>query len=235
MKAILSVFIALFFCNAVAAQYDQLLNNVYRSKRIFKNVAGQFEPFLYEKTTNGTKFAYGYLFNGKGINGLKYLQVKQSELNDTSCNYFEFFGKKIALRGKFINDFACDLDVSTFKIFTANFCSKKYLLITGVSSGSGSAGTTTVFNLFDVTDPKNFIHYPLWSKYGSELSFGDFNNDKVLDLMEIKLFSKRDIFKVELLSLDYKKSSFSSNLEQYKIFKYDGEKVVVLKSNKFKY
>lgn len=124
---------------------------------------------------------------------------------DSSCSYFVLNQQKIKITGRFENNFACDLDVSSFQVFKGNLGSKKYILLKSINSGSGSFATTIVFHLFDVTKKSRVIYYPLWSRYGSINCFGDFDKDGTLDFIKIRnneKYTGSNTFRANLMSID---------------------------------
>jgi hypothetical protein len=154
-----------------------------------------------QKTITGYKF--------DRIIDLQFYYPKTKE--DSSCSYFVFNRQKIKMVGRFENDFACDLDVTSFQVFEGYFNRKKYILLTSINSGSGSFATTIIFHLFDITKKDKVIYYPLWSRYGSIKCLGDFNKDGILDFLKIRnneKYSGSNTFKGSLMSLDKLHNSF---------------------------
>ena len=144
--------------------------------------------------------------------------------NVEDCGYFELFGKHYTGKSKYDIDgnFGCDLDGETFKAFQFKLGNRSYFIITSIANANGR-GTLYVFcQLFDITDKKNIIYYPLWSIFGSHLSFGDYNGDGRLDFLEVRNERAHtkddDTFKLKLKTLNKDQKSFEDVKGKYIIF-----------------
>lgn len=217
----------LFFTNVKIgfSQFDTIFKNIVPSQELFKKVKGAFQPSQFEINKNGKK-SLPFVFKFKG-NNIIYTRPKEAELSDTSCSFFIICNKKISLKDKFINNFGCDLDVSTLQVYKALFQNKEYLLITGITNGSGTATTTVLLHLFDITNTKNILYFPLWSKFGSQYNFGDFNKDKKLDFVEVRPFKDTDHFTMTLMT---KMQNKFMPLNCYKKLKYNGRSMKIVQS-----
>jgi hypothetical protein len=133
------------------------------------------------------------------------------------CGIFEISGKKFPLNENFDDQFACDLDLTTpssYKIYKFVFKEKKYYALECITNGSRTS--FILIHLFDVTDNKNIIYYPLWSRYGSIKCLGDFNKDGVLDFLKIRnneKYTGTDTFISTLMSLATNEHKFKDILE----------------------
>jgi hypothetical protein len=212
------------------------ISKILKSDIKFKRVTGNFNAFLFENVPyeNGQskKMAYGYKFEDEKID-IKYVYSKQEDLNDSSCGYFIVYGKKIGVKGLYEEDFACDLDINSFKVFSTFYKNKNYILLTGINNGSGTSTNSVICHLFDVSDVKDIKYYPLWSKNGGENCFGDFNHDGVLDFLKIRSMSEKDVFKITLTSMsDAGFVAFDDN--KFIIIKMDDKRApVILEKNWF--
>ena len=214
-------------------QFNKLLRGVFSSEGLFKELRGEFKPILYEGVVNETNtLPYVFAFSNREL-PINFYRTRESELTDTSCNYFVINRQQIVLKGKFVRDFACDMDVSSFKVYNATLNSRKYLLISGITSGSGVAGTTVILLLFDVTDLNSIKYFPLWTKFGDALSFSDFNNDGNLDFIDIKPYQDRDHFKANFTTL--RGDKFITIEGSFKVLRYDGESLKTVKAVNFPY
>lgn len=205
MKKIL-FFVLISSCQ-VFAQSEEITNQLLgkKCKPIFEPISGEFKANHVEKIKINNQYKnlnYGFKFDNKTIDIQFHYPQNDS---DNSCSYFIVFQKRINLIGKFENDFACDLDINSFKLYEGEFKNKKYLLLTCINNGSGGFSTTIIFHLFEVTNKHSILYHPLWSRYGSIACLGDFNKDGILDFLKIRNNERQtgtDTFKASLMSLD---------------------------------
>jgi len=180
-------------------------------KNIPVKLKGEFKK---DSTNNFIKF---YKFSNSTF-PVKYYPPQK----DVDCGYFELYNQKYTIKGKFkeYKKFGCDLDEYSFKIFKITLSKKTYFIITSIAWTSGT-GTRNVFcNLFDVTNKEKPIYYPLWSMYGSNLCFGDYNNDGNLDFLEIRYdpsSKNNDIFRATFTTIDG--TNFKRIEDKYIVFK----------------
>lgn len=208
------------------AQTDNYYKDIVKARSIFKLVNGSFEPGDYKGTKpndGGKKVPYKYSFNIPGIN-LDYCYPQTA--TDGSCSYFVLNNQRIDIKGKYESDFACDLDLSSFNVYKGSFKGRKYVLLTCTNTGSGSSTSSVICNLFDVTDKKAIKYYALWSKYGSQFSFGDFNKDGNLDFLQSRIQGANDVLKIKLLTLTAGK--FKAQNNKYIIVKQSGTSLKTL-------
>jgi len=216
-------------------QYENFTNQIIPHKNLFKKIFGDFNPVTFEtiQTSDGIqKVPYGFKFNSTETS-IEYYRSKQAELNDSSCSKFIILGSIFFIKGHFINDFACDMDISSLNVYFGSFNNQKYILITGINCGSGSSTTTIILNLFNVTNKNHIIYYPLWSKYGGLSSFGDFNGDGCLDFFEVRNFKEQFFYKGTVMSLKEGKFLPFHQNNYFIIFKYDGNSIITLTKNWF--
>jgi hypothetical protein len=193
MRKILSAL--LLICSfSVNAQYDVYIKSLLKEPEIVPNkIPGEFVmKRVFDKDS--------YEFSNLGFQIVYYPP-------DVDCGHFSIEGKQYLQKGRYkeSQEFGCDLDAQSMETFEVTVGSRNYLLITSIALTSGK-GTRVVFcQLFDVTDKKKVIYFPLWSLYGSHLSFGDYNNDGRLDFLETRyeVGAKDDnTFRVVLKTLD---------------------------------
>jgi hypothetical protein len=227
-------FVLFFIGNYSYAQYDNFFNSIISPKCIFKPLKGEFvqgESKIIVKNGEKLPVTYSYQFNNKFIQ-LDFFYPKSAK--DGSCSYFKIEGTRINLKSHFEEDFACDLDVTSFNVYQGSFRGRNYLLLTCINNGSGSSTTSVVCNLFDITDRKSIKYYPLWSKYGSSACFGDFNKDGILDFLKIRYFNgKRDNLRIDLTSLQKDSFIVPKDKNFFLILKLDNDSVKILKKNWF--
>ncbi len=204
MKIVI-LLVGLVISTGLSAQYEKTFSAIgeksfFKEEKIIVNTVMSDTSLVDNK-----KIVTPYMFLIKGQAGaIEYVYAKPKELTDSSCGYFNIASSKFSLKGKYENDFACDIDVYSLKMFSGTFRSKRYILLTGINNGSGSSTTSIICLLFDITNPKKIKFYPLWSKYGSEFCFQDFNNDGVLDFLKVKQLKDMTdykILKLELMTL----------------------------------
>lgn len=228
MKKTFQLFLILLCSKNVEAQYDYLFHTIISPQNIFKNVEGEFKPVRFEWVKidgENRRINYGYRFNNSFIPLDFFFPITAC---DSACSYFILHGQKINLKGKFESDFACDLDVNSFKVYQGKFNNSSYILLTCINRGSGSFTTTILCNLFDVTNKDSIEYYPLWSKYGSKNCFGDFNHDGVMDFLRIRNINI-DTLKIDLLSKQNNTFQDYNNKKYLKIYS-DGEIVKTLEN-----
>jgi len=142
------------------------------------------------------------------------------------CGYFKLFGKNYILENRFnIEKFGCEMDELTFKVFHLRIATRNYFLVTSIAESNGR-GTRNVFcELFDVTDPRDVLFYPLWSLYGSRYYFGDYNGDGKLDFLEVRYDRTKlrddDTFKIQLQTLSGDWKTFTDVDGKYITFHQD--------------
>ena len=168
------------------AQYDNWFRSIVGPSSMFKKIESELIPNRTKRLKDSIgekRVIYSYYLNNSFIK-LEY-SYPQS-IKDRSCAYFIIGNSRINLSGRYDHNFACDLDVNSFELYTAEFNEKNYILLTCINTGSGSFATTIICHLFDITNKSDIKYYPLWSKYGSSTCFGDFNNDGKLDFLKIR-------------------------------------------------
>lgn len=122
-----------------------------------------------------------YRFKNKNVT-LTYIENNYS----SECDSFIVYGKRFGVEGKFEDNLACNLDVTSLRVFSFFFKGRKYILVESIKKASGIASSYIIFHLFDVTNKSNIVYFPAWSVYGSKSCFGDFNNDGILDFLAIR-------------------------------------------------
>ena len=194
------------------AQYEIYIKSLIKVPKAVPNaLSGQF---LRKNSNIGSRY---YEFTNSSF-PVCYYQP------DGDCGYFKLFGKEYTIKGKYEvwEEFGCDLDIETFKAFQLKLNNRNYFLLTSIAVSNGR-GTRDVFcQLFDITDKSNVVHYPLWSVYGSSLSFGDYNGDGKVDFLEVRNENdeKNDnIFKMQFKTIDSKNLNFKNIKGKYIIFK----------------
>ncbi|AMR32548.1 hypothetical protein A0256_14510 [Mucilaginibacter sp. PAMC 26640] len=209
------------------AQSDNYYKGIVKAVPIFKTVNNSFIAGDYKTAkANGEhkKVPYKYSFSMPGIK-LEYCYPQIA--SDGSCSYFIINNQRVDIKGKYESDFACDLDISSFKVYQGSFKGRKYVLLTCINTGSGSSSSSVICNLFDITNKGTIKYYPLWSKYGSQFSFGDFNKDGNLDFLQSRIQGENDILKVTLSTL--KSNKFEPIGDKYIILKQSENSLTVLK------
>jgi hypothetical protein len=213
------------------AQSDNYYKGIVSAINIFKPVSGSFTAGDYqtEKSNGETKkVPYKYIFERSGIK-LEYCYPKAA--SDGMCSYFIINGQRVAIKGKFESDFACDLDISSFNVYKGSFKGHKYVLLTCTNTGSGSSTSSVICNLFDMTNKSVIKYYPLWSKYGSQFSFGDFNKDGELDFLQSRIQGETDVLKITLLTL--KADKFKTESDKYIVVKQTGTSLKTIERHWF--
>ncbi|HTD99293.1 MAG TPA: hypothetical protein VK668_08385 [Mucilaginibacter sp.] len=225
MKRIL-IIILLLWIKSASAQYGSFYKSVINQPKLFKPLAGSFIAHKVKTTIvdgESRKLNYSYLFNNKSLR-LEYFYPESK--TDSGCSYFILNGHRVNLKGHFEHDFACDLDVASFKVYKGQYNGEKYLLLTCINTGSGSSTSSVICNLFDITDKRSIKYYPLWSKYGSESCFGDFDKDGSLDFLKVRIQGDNDTLRLSLMSL--KRERFIPYKEDhYMILNYDSKKIKI--------
>ncbi len=199
------------------AQSDNYYKNVVKAPIIFKSI-GSFitDDFIPDYKTDGErkKVLYRYSFKLPFIM-LQYY-YPQPDLG-SECGYLMVNNEKIDLKGKFEGNLGCELDVTSFNVYKGSFEGHKYILLTCINTGSGSSTSAVMCNLFDVTNKSAIKYYPLWSKYGSQFCFGDFNKDGELDFLQSRIQGENDVLRITLLTL--KSSKFKPVAGKYIVVK----------------
>lgn len=188
----------MLICKFGYAQYDNTYLKIINSKNLFKKVKGTFFDKVKLDTINGENVNYMYQFSDS-----LYIEVWfPFDTNSSKCNYFSISHQQINIEGLFDNDFACELEIASLSVYKTEFYNKKYLLVTGINSGSGDYTTSVICNLFDIANHKKIIYYPLWSKYGGTSCFGDFNNNGKLDFLKVRNYQgSRSTYIVTIMEL----------------------------------
>jgi len=213
------------------AQSDNFYKSIVKAVPVFKVVNGSFIAGDYKTAkANGDnkKVPYKYSFSMPGIK-LEYCYPRTA--SDGSCSYFIVNNQRIDIKGKYESDFACDLDMSSFNVYQGSFKGHKYVLLTCTNTGSGSSSSSVICNLFDVTNKSAIRYYPLWSKYGSQFSFGDYNKDGELDFLQSRIQGANDVLRITLLTL--KAGKFKLISDKYIVVKQTGTSLSVLKRHWF--
>jgi hypothetical protein len=231
MKKIIVFITILVFSDDCMSQYDNFFHNSFNQGYIFQPVMGDFTPVKLRGTKNnqqGQKPYSSYRFSNTAFN-FQYCYPEAKSDND--CSYFVVGGKRINIFGVFENNFACDLDISSFKLYKGSFKNRKYLLLTCINTGSGSSTTSVICNLFDITDINSIKYYPLWAKFGSSTFFGDFDKDGKLDFIQSRYYNgKKDLIFLKILSLS--DGQFLDKSEgHFIIIKVSGQKSEVVKKH----
>lgn len=232
MKKIL-IAVLILFATKVYAQYNNFYDKIIKSKLIFKTLPGSFiaEKYkLFISTGDSTLLPYGYIFSDTSIKIEYYNPINNA---DSGCSYFVVNDQRINLKDHFRDNFACDLDMTSFKVYKGEYKGHKYILLTCINNGSGSSTSDVICNLFDVTYSKKITYYPLWSKYGSASSFGDFNNDGHLDFLQSRIQGHNYLLKLTLLSLKNGKF-FPYNRSYYILIKKNNQNLEIVKKCWFK-
>lgn len=211
------------------AQSDDYYKRIVHAPTIFKSIGsfitGDFIAGYKNEITNGksNKVLYMYSFKAPMIK-VQYYYPQVNHGNE--CGYLMVNNKKIDLNGTFEGNFGCELDPTSFNVYKGSFKGHQYVLLTCINTGSGSSSSSVMCNLFDVTDKDAIKYYPLWSKYGSQFSFGDFNKDGVLDFLQSRIKGENDVLKITLLSL--KGDDFKPNNDKYILVKQSGTSLKTL-------
>jgi hypothetical protein len=175
MRFILSI---LFSTCCTLTAFCQILETLDLSSTVqFKRIEGDF--IKKNGTQNGSINECFEFINDANIE-LCYFPVQ----SDVDCGYFII--KKQKFGGELYNSkLACDLDYGSFEVFQLNMKSSgKFLLINSIGNVSGTATRRVFSNLFKITET-GLVYFPLMSIYGSANNFGDFNNDGILDYIEV--------------------------------------------------
>ncbi len=212
--------------NGANAQYDDFYKGIIKATPIFTSLKGSFKANKVKVLNiNGSNKSqvYSYLYKA-GALSLEYCYPARE--TDGGCSYFIINGHKVNLKGRFENDFACELDITSFRLYKGRYNGREYLLLTCINTGSGSSTSSVVCNLFDISDKKSIKYYPLWSKYGSPACFGDFNRDGILDFLRLRVDGDQENLKLGLMSLKGK-IFVPYDDKKYLTLKYDGEQLKV--------
>ena len=183
MKYVFCTIFKVLVCSTCFSQYDIIIKSLVETPFNYpQRLNGSFKN--YKEVKSRGKIEY-YKFSKSKIDFCYY--PKQASIN---CGYFRLFGKVIAVNDKFENNLGCDLDYGSFEFYSYTLNKRNYFIVNAVRYGSGTTTRFIYCNLFDITDKKNIIYYPLSSIYGSGLSFGDYNNDNKIDFLEIRYNKK---------------------------------------------
>ena len=224
MKMILFA-IVILCANIAFSQYQDVYREI-GTRSIFRilpaSLSVQASDTLDKGDPSQRVVAYSYkLAAGNWI--VHYTYPKESQYSDSSCGHFSINNQEFFLAGNFQDNFACDYDINSAKLYTGSFNGRKYLLLTGINSGSGEMTTNILCLLFDITNPKAIKFYPLWSKYGSQNCFQDFNKDGNLDFISVRhLKNSSDTYelKVQLMTLTKQGFVIIDEQNKYIIGKY---------------
>lgn len=226
-KIIILIFLFPFLCNA---QYGNYYKHIVKAVPFFKFLTStQTGDYFLPIQPKGYKIGdpVRHSFNLHGLQ-LKYCYPESA--SDSGCGYFIFNKQRFNLRGRFEYNFACELDEASFDVYQGSFNGHKYILLTCINNGSNTYAMTVICNLFDITNKKAIKYYPLWSMFGSEFSFGDFNNDGKLDFLQSRYEAHYqgdyDILKLTLLTL--KNGKFKSDNNKYITVRRTGNSLKVL-------
>ncbi len=237
MKAVIIVNMLLLVNSSLFGQYENTFSAITKTS-FLKPMDFSLNIYRSDTITIGGAIStvpYSYLLVGKDVR-IEYVYSKQSELDDSSCGHFLINGQKYLLKGKFESDFACDIDVYSLKLFSGKFKNQQYMLVKGNSNGSGSSTTSVICFLFDISNKKNITYYPLWSKYGSENCFQDFNGDGHLDFLRIRnlnLSSSSKDLKIDIMSLITGKFRPFEEGKRFIIGEYNGNSFLIKKKRWF--
>ncbi len=232
MRFFFCFFGLILLCLNLFAQYDTIIKSVIKVPENYplriKGVFGKKKEIKSE-----SKIEY-YKFSNSKIDICYYPKQKYIE-----CGFFKLFGQAIYLNDKFENYSGCDLDYGSFEIYSYSIDNKSYIFLNANRFGSGTTTRFIYSNLFDISDKKNILYYPLYSIYGSGLSFGDYNGDKKIDFLEIgykKDSNSSNDFRLVLKTLDEQKRVFSLVENKYvdfrRLYKNDDSfEIIKLESN----
>lgn len=189
--------------NILSAQEINIYRSLTGNNNLFKPVHMSLIADMFENSTrNGkeTKVPYAFSLRNNYCD-IKYCFSAPSKMNDTSCGYFLLYGNRIDLKGKFEKNFACDLDPSSFQLYSSTYNKRRYLLLKATNSGSGGYSSMLTINLFDITDPMKIQYFPLWSKYGGSFCLGDFDHSGTLKFLRAREYGNRNQLRISLLEL----------------------------------
>lgn len=231
MKKLICLSLCLSAIQTYAQQYNDYYRSIVNAPTIFKIVNGSFKAsdFKVGKVNEVIKnVPYKYSFDVLGVK-LQYCYPKVG--SDSACSYFIVNNQRIEIKGKFEGDFACDLDISSFHVYQGTFKGRRYILLTCTNTGSGSSTSSVICNLFDLTNLRAIKYYPLWSKYGSKFSFGDFNKDGKLDFLQSRIQGENEVLRISLLTLNAGK--FKNEVDKYIIVKQTKSSLKVIEQHWF--
>lgn len=224
------LFLSVLFVGLIKAegQFDTIVRSLVTiPSNIPEQILGRFERKT--DSLSAAKIEY-YRFSN---NDFCYFP-KQSKIK---CGYFKLFGIVIKTNEKFENNSGCDLDYGSFELFKINIAKKKYLILTSIRYGSGTTTQFVYCHLFDITNRKKIIYYPLSSFYGTFLNFGDYDNDEKIDFLQITYDEESQSvnrFKLIINKLDEETQEFKQVEGRYIIFErdYDAHDNYVIKKIK---
>ncbi len=215
-KFFLLIFIYAISCNA---QQKQDWIQFVGSQNMFKKIDGYF-------TWDGdsTKSLYEYYFKNKNYK-IKYFFPMLKDSANNNCGYFNILGNRFNIKRKFEHNIACQLDPTYMDVYYAIFNKKKYILITSINDGSGLTSSKVICNLFDITKTSSIKYYSLWSMFGGEQCFGDFNKDGKLDFLKIQNWVDGKKYRsiISVMSLINGSFQAEKGSRHYIIFEYNKE------------
>jgi hypothetical protein len=169
------------FNSLQAQELDTLFNQLNRTQIDFMIIKDPFIKFSIEGRSDDTLY-----FRLKKLS-IKYLVF---DICKNTRNEIQVFDTKhiIAIYHDTTRDYL-DLNMGrSSDVYTFVFNNRNYYCIIAGGTGlfnSGSFQRTRFFILIDVTDKKNVLFYEIWTRNRSIFSIGDFNNDGVLDFLQL--------------------------------------------------
>jgi len=197
--------LVLVFVSVNHSQDSKDLVSFLQKHVIFTKVNGNFYPNKYVIKSKDTLFYIANFIpksNKEERIDLKYYLPSREGKKISKKGFFRYNGKKMFVNIKEENNEKWDeLDESSLELFRTAFKGKNYLLITGTASGPRTAVDVfcLLMNITDSKNPKtNFLHTTL----GGYFCFGDFNEDGILDFLDLnKIGDDYDKLRVTLKSM----------------------------------
>lgn len=213
MKTVILVLLSIFLSGNLQAQYDFYLETLLK----IPSITPDSLPGEFIRKQRVTGLGFYYEFSNASFPICYYPPVASQD-----CGYFELFSRQYQVKGKYQEweGYGCELDGETLRAYQLKVRDRNYVILTSIAESNGK-GTRNVFcQLFNV-DQKDITHYPLWSIYGSKLSFGDYNDDGKLDFLETRYEQNAkddNTFRVTLKTLSGDKRNFEAVNGKYIIF-----------------
>ena len=180
MKTAYLLFSMLLFCASIGAQAQtsykvaDLLQEKIKVTKVFQpsGFSERGDSTITEYSGGSAKF---YVFF---VNGDQYHHILNPNPTGVVINGKEF----VFYCG---NEMADRTNVSNFlEIYEFSYLSKKYLCFFNFREDCVLKGCRyRCFNLYDITDSKNIQQYAFSSLFGENSTFGDFNNDGIMDFI----------------------------------------------------
>lgn len=212
LKIILFLFFIAFFLEG-KGQYDFVVESLNVHSEISPTpIEGEFKKSTEKQV--GQEIMY-YAFSNINYDFCYY--PKQPGID---CGYFSIGTHLIYLDNKYPHNLGCDLDYGSFNLAKLEMGERQYLVLTSIRYGSGTTTRYVYCNLFDVSHKNEIQFFPLWSMYGSSHCFGDYNDDGMIDFLQIRYDPEakdNDIFRLTFSTIDGQE--FKMDEERYIIFR----------------